>query len=261
MDFSFPSDAPGSDGLRHGVCSLVLSLGRSEFAHRFATECDTLFQADQITAFLVEEGRARCILAHRPEAQQVVLSLTRAYTRNFVRFDPLLAASAQRGVNFAASRLAGADIADDAYRFRFFHNVGLKSKIAAIAQHDNRTIYMNFYFRNSASETASALARLNLYGPLLAACLHKHESLTGASFQAGAARARVERFLADRFPSLSRRESEVAAAISCGLSTEAIALELGIASSSVITFRRRAYAKMAIGSRGELFAQVAGLSI
>jgi DNA-binding NarL/FixJ family response regulator len=71
----------------------------------------------------------------------------------------------------------------------------------------------------------------------------------------------VRRFLVDRFPALSAREAQVAAAICCGLSTEAIALELTLARSSIVTLRRRAYRKMAIGSRGELFAAVAGLSL
>jgi hypothetical protein len=38
-------------------------------------------------------------------------------------------------------------------------------------------------------------------------------------------------------------------------------LELDLAASSVITFRRRTYAKLAISGRGELFAQIAGLAM
>jgi DNA-binding CsgD family transcriptional regulator len=251
----------GSIEGQDGVCRLVLAIGQAGFLDRLARECDALYKADQITAFLVEDERARCILAHRPDYPQRVQSLARSYTRIFAPRDALLGATRKRGVDFAAARLASADIADEAYRHRLFNDVGLQSKIAVYSRHDGRELYINFYFRGVIADNDAALSHLNTYGRLLAACLHRHESLTGGSFKAGAARARVRRVVFDRFPALSAREAQVAAAICCGLSTEAIALELTLARSSIVTLRRRAYRKMAIGSRGELFAAVAGLSL
>jgi DNA-binding CsgD family transcriptional regulator len=51
---------------------------------------------------------------------------------------------------------------------------------------------------------------------------------------------------------LSRRESEVCARILYGLSSCGIALDLGIGKESVMTYRKRAYQRLGIGSQREL---------
>ncbi|WP_279343767.1 helix-turn-helix transcriptional regulator [Variovorax terrae] len=48
-----------------------------------------------------------------------------------------------------------------------------------------------------------------------------------------------------RAPRLSPREAEVCARIACGLSADGIAAELDVAPSTVLTLRKRAYAKLA----------------
>lgn len=243
------------------LCRLVAALGHAGFMDEFAAECTALYDADQVTAFFVEEGRARCVLAHRPSEPRLVRSLVRTYTRGFVDRDPLLGIHLDREADFVAAGLASADIGDDAYRQRLFRDVGLASKIAVLSRHDRRALYVNLYFREADGADETAIVRLGATGRMFAACVHKHESLTGGSFRAGTARARAEAFLAERFPTLSSRETEVAARLVCGLSVEAIALELALAPSSIVTFRRRAYAKLGISGRGELFAQVAGLAL
>ena len=54
---------------------------------------------------------------------------------------------------------------------------------------------------------------------------------------------------------LTRREAEVVSRIVMGMRTEAIATELGIKSATVITFRKRAYAKLGVARQAELFAR------
>lgn len=62
----------------------------------------------------------------------------------------------------------------------------------------------------------------------------------------------IELNLAARAPELSPREREVCARIACGLSMDGIAADLGIAKSSVLTLRKRAYNKLALHSRMDL---------
>lgn len=54
---------------------------------------------------------------------------------------------------------------------------------------------------------------------------------------------------------LTPREKAVACRIAAGMGTDEIAREMGVAPATVITFRKRAYAKLGIGSRAELFAR------
>lgn len=255
------SKAAAAHDPQAALCRLVAALGHADFMDDFGRECARLYEADQVTAFIVEGGQARCVLAHRPSEQKRVEALARTYARGFVGRDPLLSAHLDSIDDFVAAGLTTAEIGDDAYRQRLFRDAGLASKIAILSRHGGRALYINLYFRAASGAGEAAIERLAASGRMFAACLHKHEDLTGGSFRSGTARGRVEGFLGERFPALSARERAVAASIACGHSVEAIALELGLARSSIITFRRRAYAKLGIGSRGELFAQVAGLAM
>lgn len=63
---------------------------------------------------------------------------------------------------------------------------------------------------------------------------------------------RAEALLQARTNSLSGREQQVAARIACGITSDGIAADLGISPATVLTFRRRAYAKLGIRSCIEL---------
>ncbi len=58
------------------------------------------------------------------------------------------------------------------------------------------------------------------------------------------------------FKSLSRRETQVCDLIIFGLTTEGISAELGLSVSSIKTFRNRAYKKLNITSKSELFTMI-----
>ena len=58
------------------------------------------------------------------------------------------------------------------------------------------------------------------------------------------------------FDRITPRETDVCDCIARGLTTEGVALELGISVSSVKTLRTRAYRKLNIGSKSELFAML-----
>jgi DNA-binding CsgD family transcriptional regulator len=59
--------------------------------------------------------------------------------------------------------------------------------------------------------------------------------------QIGLARQKLQRLL----PTLSPREAEVVSRIACGLGADGIAADLDVAPSTVVTLRKRAYAKLA----------------
>ena len=66
----------------------------------------------------------------------------------------------------------------------------------------------------------------------------------------------VERRLHHLFPNLTGREREVCARATVGMSVEATALDLGIAKTSVMTYRKRSYQRLGITSVHELCALV-----
>lgn len=243
------------------VCRLISVLGHAGFMDELAREYAALTGAAQVTTFFLEQQRARCALAYRPREPRLVESLCHSYTRNHFSRDPVLKAhldSAGPGRDFTVRQLVSPEVYEDDYRARFFSSADLGGKMALISRRGERIVYVNFYFRapvpTPPTEPDAAAA-------LLAELLHKHDALTGGQFAAGTARTRAEAYLKDRFPELSPREAQECALIACGYSMAAIALELNVGQETAITFRKRAYAKLSISSRGELFAQCAGLAM
>jgi DNA-binding CsgD family transcriptional regulator len=66
----------------------------------------------------------------------------------------------------------------------------------------------------------------------------------------------LEDRFASRFARLTLRERQVCARAAIGMSVEATALDLDIAKTSVLTYRRRAYQRLGVTSPFELCALV-----
>jgi len=89
----------------------------------------------------------------------------------------------------------------------------------------------------------------------LLALLAKHAELSSSEpslTMALTSRDEIERTIAAAPEALPRREIEVCAGIVYGQTTTGIALALGIGEESVMTYRRRAYQRLNIGSQREL---------
>jgi DNA-binding CsgD family transcriptional regulator len=242
------------------LCRLIAQLGREDFGETFGESCVRLSNADQITAFAVEGGSPRCLLAYRPGQGDLAARLCRQYAAHYFERDPLLRAGLSSDLSYTARPVASADIGDKAYRSRLFAEAGLASKFSILQRRGDSLIYLNFYFRDRpANGLADSFATLDDHGELLVEAIGKHDALGGASFHQRPGTQRIESLLRERFPLLSPREIQVCARIVTGHSIDATALELGLSGVTVKTFRRRAYAKLGIASQSELFARCAGI--
>ncbi|MGE0351111.1 helix-turn-helix transcriptional regulator [Hydrogenophaga sp.] len=81
--------------------------------------------------------------------------------------------------------------------------------------------------------------------PLLRQAHHAALQVGAVAADRQAQVAQAEQRLARHAPSLSPRERAVCARIACGLSADGIAADLDVAPSTVVTLRKRAYAKLA----------------
>lgn len=129
------------------------------------------------------------------------------------------------------------------YKKMFFDEPGFQDKLAIIYGTDQGNYYVNLYRRSSQfdadfndEELTEKLARLVM------TLLHKHYQMNQKLLDEGP------------LAFLSEREQQVCKAVLRGLKNEAIAAELGVATSSVVTYRKRAYEKLGITSRAQLFA-------
>lgn len=228
---------------------LIAAIGGADFPAHLQASLQHGFGVDHVviftftpharTATLATVGRIGPGLADR---------LARDYAvSGWFERDPNLPAIRSAGSRPAAldQRLSRRPYAA-AYRRRFFDACGIVDKVAlTVRAPDGCVVYANFHRLADAGPFAP-LRRAGLVQHLgtLAAALTRHRQLIAAARRlepAGMA-----------FAGLTRREKEVCAGILDGLTSDGIALRLGVARNTVLTLRRRAYARLGIASQGEL---------
>ncbi|WEK46374.1 MAG: LuxR C-terminal-related transcriptional regulator [Candidatus Andeanibacterium colombiense] len=180
-----------------------------------------------------------------------------AYTKHYIQLDPVW--DAYRAVpathDMALLRICPHDIASAGFRRRFFDDCGILERLSIIQRGPDLWRVINLarhknegYFSDLEVSTLVALASLVLpMLPLNRARKMLPEHLTVDQ---------LENRFAKRFDTLTRREREVCARAAIGMSVEATALDLHIAKTSVLTYRRRAYQRLKITSPYELCSLV-----
>ena len=187
-----------------------------------------------------------------------VADLFPAYTRWYLGGDPVGDAfdAAPRYNDVALQRVRPADIANPSFRRVFFDNAGIVERISVIQRgHDAwRGINVARHAsdgRCSEEEIGSLIGLACLALPMLPFNRHRKvaesQPLTIAELEA--------RF-GGRCARLTKREREVCARAASGMSVEATALDLGIAKTSVLTYRQRAYQRLGVTSPVALCALV-----
>lgn len=142
------------------------------------------------------------------------------------------------------------DIPNRDWRSEIFMRERLAGRVSLVfAGTGHRAYALNLYRHTAAGEFESGeLDRLRTVAPLVRAALQPRLDAKSRPLDADRVATASIR-LGQRSDRLSKRELEVAARIAAGLSTDAIAEDLGIAPSTVLTLRKRAYAKLNVHSR------------
>jgi len=194
--------------------------------------------ARQVMVFAYRADAAACLLSRNFAEGRLGARLAAQYLDGGFRDDPLrarvlgLAPGAVEAV--ALAQIAPAMPA--AYRATFFQRPGLGDKMAVMAAGAQLRLIVNLYRPAAGQPWPDDLPRL--LGRL--ALLHFEARAGGGDPEA--------------LQALSGRERAVCLGILRGLKSEAIAQDLGVAATSVVTYRKRAYAKLGITSRAGLFA-------
>jgi DNA-binding CsgD family transcriptional regulator len=186
-----------------------------------------------------------------------LVKLFPAYKRWYMRQDPITEAfsATRESNNVVLQKVRPTDIESSGFRRRFFDDAGIVERVSivqrgidawrgiSIARHAS-----NGYCSDDEIRSLVGLACLALPMLPLNRTRTQRPQLTATQLEA--------RFAA-RYSSLTTRERQVCARAAVGLSVEATSRELGIAKSSVLTYRQRAYQRLGVRSPLELSALVA----
>jgi DNA-binding CsgD family transcriptional regulator len=229
--------------LRHlvGFDRVVLSIGTSEFR---AALLDSLKQTAGVDHCMViafaPKRRPEYLLTDGTIEPRSAIDLAEAYVGRFHDLDPNKETIFRNDASPEALLLpfirTGTYRRD--YRKKFFTDSGICDKFATAFWRGGACFYSNFY-------------RLNRTG-------HFAEAQPGSADAPRDLGYALDCFFerTPPFSLLTKRERAVCVSIILGFTSEAIALNLGIGLNTVLTYRKRAYARLKITSQNELFTLV-----
>lgn len=243
------------------LTTLAEALGTPAFEKHLLAFLNRVLPVDHVAVFTFDpSGRADHLFTTSRMRPEAVQSLTEAYMGGGYAQDPNL--PLVRALKPGTLIDHGLDATyDPAYRAQFFAESGLIDKASTVATAGGGTVYCNFYrLQDSGRFSENDWTQLRALLPLVTHLIAAHRRLTPVAPQRSAQSVihSIISRAAPPFDRLTNREREVCARILLGYSSEAIALDLGVAPSSIMTYRKRAYEKLGITGQSELFSLCLG---
>ncbi|WP_030540929.1 LuxR C-terminal-related transcriptional regulator [Sphingobium sp. DC-2] len=230
--------------------ALISALGTASLGEVILRAADDISDVDELFGFWIADDGPPVQLAssgHRGSSRR----RASLYSSGFHAMDPLLrlVRTMPEQAPIMSASIAAKDIDDPLYRRECFDRPGLKEKIAFVQTYGSRHYVLSFYcgrgLREAQVDRLAALAALSL--PIL----KRHGELLGDEVGLSLTQ-KIEHRLARAYPRLTSRERQVCARSLAGMTAEATAIDLGVAETSVLTYRRRAYERYGISSAGQL---------
>lgn len=251
----FADRAPRQDPLRTSMARLIEVVGSPRFESEIFQIARTAIACEHVTAFaFTREATPRILLAANTGPQPVARAVADKYVKRYWRLDPANGAgiAGRKSKATRAVRTQPQDIDDGSYRQECYTAVRLQDRFTLIQPRGNEIYRINFYRSGRSGRFADHdIDRIANSADLLMSLLVKHDSLSRGTESAAEPELFVNR-LRLLEPTMPLRETEVCAAIMLGMTSEAIALKLGISVNTVLTYRKRAYSRIGISCQNEL---------
>jgi DNA-binding CsgD family transcriptional regulator len=151
-------------------------------------------------------------------------------------------------------------VSDREVRERLYSTVGIVGKLTLVIRRQSDVLTLSVLrCRDVGCFDTRDVDLMRTLSGAMAALVERHVSLLEPETLNNPAE--LSKLIAE-IPStapLSKQETAVCARIIAGHSTESIALNLGVSTHSIATYRRRAYAKLNVSSQNQLFMLLLGL--
>jgi DNA-binding CsgD family transcriptional regulator len=238
---------------------LIATIGTPNFEPSFFQTAREATDCEHLTAFTcLDRAPARLLFAINRGSRPVARAIAERYLAHYWNHDPankICDHSTSPDYEIAV-RVLSRDIDHDAYRHDCYSSVDLVDRFSIIRRRKDETTRLNLYRSTQRGRfTTADLAPVLECADVMLALLAKHDAQRLALTRSNEADVLAER-LHRIMPQLAQRERDVCVGIMQGKSSEAIALGLGISLNTVLTYRKRAYARLGISSHNELMRLV-----
>ena len=235
------------------MLGLAFCAGRSDFDEAAIEAVGRVLHVDHMSAFdAQEDGAIQLRLAASSADRSVSPRLSRIYAERFHHCDPLR--RSLEGPAVSVFVVSPEDVLDPQYRAECYDLPGIVERITIRSGRHTLNLYRG-HANGPFQEPDAALAVTA--AAMLFPLLDRHIQLLGrqpASSLAGLAG--IAGRLRTMCPALTGREVDVLARGLIGMTSEGTGLDLGIRTTSVATYRKRAYHRLGISTQAELYGRL-----
>jgi DNA-binding CsgD family transcriptional regulator len=263
MELRFLDTESSSNVIAREMGPVIGAIGTSRFEESLLSMAHNAARCTHLTAFSyslsgVGPRAPKVLIAVNSGNAPIARRLASTYIQSYWNLDPantVLGGELRVGRR-AMMRLRSHEIENIEYRRDCYRSVDLIDRFSLIKALGNEVIRINFYRKTSNGRFDEAdLAVIPTLADLAITAIGKHDALCVPPAPADQFD-RYCRRLALGAPRLSSREIQVCAHIVLGLRSEDIAHKLGLSVNTILSHRRRAYARLKISSQNELFHMI-----
>jgi DNA-binding CsgD family transcriptional regulator len=242
-----------------GLARLVSAIGDQDFGNQLLAFFQGLCGVEHCTVFNLDSDAARGVATAGLYGAEVANRQIALYLQNQRwQRDPMIAqARKQLEVQTAGIvQTAVRELPDADFRDILYGGTNICDRVLLCGRSATGIVGLSLLRTSKTGDFSSDdIFHVHEACAVLMAIVNKHIALTWQIPdlpRALTSLGQIEACLAGNLVPLSRRETEVCARILHGVSSLGIALDLGISEETVMTYRKRAYQRLGIGSQREL---------
>jgi DNA-binding CsgD family transcriptional regulator len=252
---SLADASKNNDPLRASLGRLIEVVGTSRFETELFDAARSAINCEHISAFVASAAlQPRVLISAATDAMPIPRAVAETYFTRYWDMDPVNRAlpACRRDKDIAWRIIPEDDIPDDHYRQECYTDYQLTDRISLLRNNGSETYRINFYTGGRYGRFAdSDINHMMCSADILMALLVKHDA-AGTEASEALLPHHFLRRLRLVAPKMPEREVEVCTAIMLGMTSEAIAMKLGISVNTVLTYRKRAYSRLNISCQNEL---------
>lgn len=244
-------------GITDVVMGLIEAIGDTSFAGQVLSRLASLTPADALCAYRVPRGAPpELIMAAATGRGDVTQACWQAYREGLYRqdssFDVVRSAARRQDLAVSCQR---AEEFPHPHRLQIYEAHALQERLSVIAtDREDAVIALNLYrLKGSPAFGTSEVGATVAAAPMLMACVRRHYELCLPREACVSADSDPEARLRSRCPALTRREVQVCLGLLRGWTFDGIAIELDVSPTTVKTYRDRAFQRLGIHHRNQLF--------
>lgn len=238
------------------AAALMDAIGAEDFAARVLRALGDLFPASHCTVFaLRSSGRVQAVSSASAIGEVATITAVEYMRQGFDRKDSNMVWLSRRKPGKTTQLWIGhqlaEDVPDEHYRRVCYGDPGIRERLSLLAVFaDGYRVSVSLY-RNLAYPDYESrdIERMAQHAPLIATAVMRHVQVTRRSPADHPPQARL-------MAQLSGRERQIITHMLDGLTTEEAAQEMGVAVTTALTYRYRAFQHLGVRSHRELLALI-----